>query len=189
MPKLSKLRLFFFFALTLLFILLFYIYRQSIFFEYTYKLPFSPYNPTKIIQASKQVGLPESDCDLSIWQHVYLPSRLLIIQPCVAVEGVIGRVDLESDGDNHIYFKPDKNNPNLLNAFNQILAGGNIIAEVVCLHNEKLDEYAQKSCEDYNNKIIVPKKGAHVKMLGSLVLDKDVGWAEIHPVTSIEVEN
>ena len=107
-----------------------------------------------------------------------------MIQPCVVLEGIIERIDLESDGDNHIYFKPDKDY-GLLNGFNNLLAGGNIIAEVVCLEHAKLEAEADKSCSGYKNKIIVPKSGTHVKMYGSLVLDKDVGWIEIHPVTAI----
>ncbi|MEJ7627930.1 MAG: hypothetical protein WKF35_13775 [Ferruginibacter sp.] len=42
-------------------------------------------------------------------------------------------------------------------------------------------------CNDYINKIQIPKLGAHVKVTGSLVIDTHNGWAEIHPVTKIEI--
>lgn len=181
MPKLL------FFSLSLLFVLIFLIYRQGVFFEFSYKSPFSPFNLAEVTKNSSSIKLSDSVCDMAIWKHVYIPARLLVIQPCVALEGVVGRIDLESDGDNHIYFKPDKDS-GILNGFNNLLAGGNIIAEVVCLEHAKLDKVAEKSCQGYKNRVIVPKSKTHVKMYGSLILDKDVGWIEIHPVTAIVPE-
>lgn len=173
------------FILIPFFIFSFDIYRKGVFFDLTYKFPFSPVNPTYFQQTSKIVTLDKKYCDQSLWNHVYDPSRLFLIQPCVGIDGVIERVIQMGDGDNHIYFRPDNSNPKLVNIFNQVFAGSNIIGEVVCLHKEKIEKEAKEVCEGYTNKIDVPKVGSHVKMYGFFVLDKGVGWMEIHPVTSI----
>lgn len=186
--KLPKRKIKFYLILPLLIIFLiivFGLYRKGLFFDLTYKLAFSPVNPIKLQENSKVVALPKDDCDQSLWNHVYSPSRLFIIQPCVEINGVIERIDQMADGDNHIYFRPDKGYPKLVNIFNQVFAGSNIIGEVVCLKTDKIEKGAKKSCGGYVNKIEVPKVGSHVKMYGFYVLDKGVGWMEIHPITNI----
>lgn len=188
MPRLPKRKIKFYVILPLLIIFIvtvFGLYRKGIFFDLTYKLPFSPVNPTQFQETSKSVALPEDDCDQSLWDHVYSPSRLFIIQPCVGIEGVIERIDQMGDGDNHIYFRPDKGYPNLVNIFNRVFADSTIIGEVVCLKTDKIEKEAKKSCAGYVNKIEVPQLGSHVKMFGFYVLDKGVGWMEIHPVSGI----
>lgn len=169
----------------ILLVIAFGLYRKGLFFDLTYKFSFSPVNPIKLQENSKAVALPKDFCDQSLWDHVYSPSRLFIIQPCVEINGVIERIDQMADGDNHMYFKPDKGYPKLVNIFNQVFAGSNIIGEVVCLKTEKIEKGAKKSCEGYVNKIEVPEVGSHVKMSGFYVLDKGVGWMEIHPVSGI----
>lgn len=178
--------------LTVFFIVVFllYLYRNGIIYNWTHEIPFSPFNPSGVISVSGIIALPADRCDQTIWQHVYAPSRLFIIQPCVAMTGIIERVDKEEDGDDHIYFKPDNPPPGLTNFFNQFLAGGDIIAEPVCLSDIDIREKTiEETCRGYENRVIVPKKGTRVKMYGSLVLDKAVGWIEIHPVTNIEEIN
>lgn len=185
LPK-RKLKSYIFLPLfIILLIVSFALYRKGLFFDLTYKLAFSPVNPTKFRQNSQSVALDEKYCDRSLWDHVYSPSRLFIIQPCVEINGVIERIDQMADGDNHIYFKPDQSYPKLINIFNQIFAGSNIIGEVVCLKTDKIEKEAKEVCEGYVNKIEVPKVGSHVKMYGFYVLDKGVGWMEIHPVSGM----
>jgi hypothetical protein len=45
-------------------------------------------------------------------------------------------------------------------------------------------------CRDFHSQVEVPAGHAHVKVLGSYVLDSeaDHGWMEIHPVTSMVPE-
>lgn len=176
-----------FICLFLIFFSFLFIYRTGIFFDLTYKLPLTPLDPQTVRENAAIVALDKSACDQSIWQHVYSPNRLFMIYPCIEVKGVIEKKIRVSDGDNHISFKPDSKYPSLVNLFNEILANSDIIAEPVCLGGNNNDPDAIKACQGYQNKIMVPKEGTHIKMYGSLVLDKSVGWIEIHPVTKIEV--
>lgn len=164
-----------------------YLFRKGVIFELTYQWFNSPFNTLSIQKSSESISLPKTNCDQNIWKYVYEPDRLFIIQPCVTLSGVVERVDLESDGDNHIYFRLDNTNPKLVNIFNQIFAGSDIIAEMVCLNEKQIDDQKIGDvCSGYENKIPLPRPGMHIRMFGVLVLDKNVGWLEIHPVTQIE---
>lgn len=187
LPK-RKLKSYIFLPLLIIFLIIsFALYRKGLFFDLTYKFSFSPVNPAIFQQNSQAVAADEKYCGQSLWNHVYDPARLFLIQPCVEISGVIERIDQMGDGDNHIYFKPDKKYPKLVNIFNQIFAGSNIIGEVVCLKKDQIEREAKEVCEGYTNKIEVPKLGSHVKMYGFYVLDKGVGWMEIHPVSGIKI--
>lgn len=188
MSKLPKRKIRSYILLPLIIILLIFafgFYRKGLFFDLTYKFSFSPVNPISPQENSKDVALPKDFCDQKLRDRVYDPARLFLIQPCVGIEGVIERIDQMADGDNHIYFKVAKGYPKLVNIFNQVFAGSNIIGEVVCLKKEKIEKEAKEVCKNYTNKIATPKIGSHVKMYGFYVLDKGVGWIEIHPVTGI----
>jgi hypothetical protein len=63
---------------------------------------------------------------------------------------------------------------------------GDLVAEVIC-QNPVEQADAVDACSDFNYTVNVPPVGTHVKVTGSYVLDlQHGGWAEIHPVTSIE---
>lgn len=162
-------------------------YRLGLYFSISYKLLFSPYNISYVSNFSKKLSLPKSECDQSLWDRVYSPSRLYLIQPCVMLPGTIDKIEREADGDNHIHIKPKQGYLDVANIFNIVLAGGNIVGETVCLQNKDIEEEAEKVCQGYENKVLLPKVGDQVRVYGSLVLDKAVGWIEIHPITKIEV--
>jgi hypothetical protein len=57
-------------------------------------------------------------CDASLWQHVYHPGRLLVVEKCIAVTGTIHHIKREADGDDHIQVKMDAPFDKLLNGRN-----------------------------------------------------------------------
>ncbi len=128
-------------------------------------------------------------CDDSLWDHVYHPQRLVKIQKCIAVTGTIHHVKKEADGDDHIQLTLDDQFAGLLNDRNKAGQAGCLILEPVC-QNAVTQADAIEPCRDFHSDVDVPKKGQHVHVLGSYVLDSEKpghGWMEIHPVTSIEV--
>src|SRR5215472_7499701 len=80
---------------------------------------------------SQPAAVPAGDssgCDVTLWRHVYNPTRLTKKQACVTVTGTIvdatkGRradgVRHEKDGDTHGWLKLDPEFTHLLNAGNK----------------------------------------------------------------------
>lgn len=127
-----------------------------------------------------------SDCDSSLWLHVWRPSRLEVHQNCITATGTIAKLKAEDDGDAHILLDLDKGQENLLNKGNYIDKKGYLVVEVVCV-NDITDKKAIGICDGYTNSITIPKVGDHVKVTGSYVLDTHNDWMEIHPVSKIEL--
>ncbi len=127
---------------------------------------------------------PAAGCDQSLWDHVYIPPRLHVIESCAEVKGTIQEVKVEADGDFHIQLKPDPEYAYLMNPRNISQQGGALVVEPVCMN--PLDKwYARHACEGFRQDIVVPPVGTHVTVKGSYVLDILHWWKEIHPVTSI----
>ena len=124
-------------------------------------------------------------CDQSLWNHVYHPERLQIVDKCKTVSGVIESKKPEADGDFHIRLKLDPQFSNLINVANVNGQLGDMVVEPVCQKAiTQLD--AIPACLNFHQDINIPMVGSHVNVTGSYVLDKEHGrWAEIHPVTSI----
>ncbi len=166
-------------SLTVFFFVFFSIYLLVLtgkMFDFFQNIPFSPYG--------KFTKLPvSSSCDNSLWDHVYTPTRLHILNPCITITGTITKIERESDGDDHILLKVDSKYDHLTNIFNKLLMKGNIVMEIIC--KGEADKDAQKACEGYTNKIITPKEGSYIKVTGSFVIDKPYGWTEIHPISKI----
>jgi Bacterial SH3 domain len=139
---------------------------------------------------------PETQCDPSLWNHVYHPLRLIVKQQCLAVTGTIvdataGKnadgVRHEADGDTHGWLKPDPQFENLLNAGNISDEEGNLVFEIVCKFRVTQQD-AKAACANYTDQVSLPPVGSHVQVLGSLVQDTfHAKWMEIHPVTRITV--
>lgn len=138
-------------------------------------------------------------CDQTLWQHVYNPRRLKVLNPCVSVTGTI--VDathgkhkqgcrVEADGDLHCWLKLDNEVPGImspyLNAMNLKNEGGTLVWEPMCQHHVTQKD-AMEACKDWHQDIILPPVGSHVKITGAWVLDTEHGHMEIHPVSGIEV--
>jgi hypothetical protein len=140
---------------------------------------------------------PGTQCDDTLWQHVYHPHRLIVKQPCIAVTGTIvdatnGRehdgVRHETDGDTHGWLKVDPEFEGLLNAGNLNNEGGNLVFEIVCKFVPPTQADAEPACENYQSPIVIPPVGTHVRIVGTYVRDTNhAQWMEIHPVSSITV--
>ena len=129
-------------------------------------------------------------CDDSLWEHVYHPRRLAVVEKCIAVTGTIHHVKKEADGDEHIQLQLDSQFEGLLNDRNRTAQASCLILEPVC-QNPISQADAVEACREFHSAVELPtEKHAHVKVLGSYVLDTEKpghGWMEIHPVTRIEV--
>jgi hypothetical protein len=124
-------------------------------------------------------------CDQSLWNHVYNPSRLQVVEPCKTVTGVIESIRTEADGDYHIQLKPDPQFSNLINSANVNGQFGDLLLEPICV-NPVTQPDAISACQDFHQNINIPPIGSHVQVTGSYVLDNQHDErAEIHPVTSI----
>ncbi len=141
-------------------------------------------------QPARQISAAPPDagsagCDASLWNHVYHPSRLQVLDQCKVVTGTIEEVGLDDDGDAHMNLKLDAGQDNLINKRNVKKKNGDLVIEVVCAGTPTL-RAAIKSCQGYKTPIGLPRSGARVKVSGSYVIDTHNGWAELHPVSRIE---
>jgi hypothetical protein len=139
-------------------------------------------NPTPSNTSEPASGL---QCDQSLWNHVYNPQRLQVVEPCKTVTGMIESKRVEADGDFHIRLRLDPQYANLINQANVNGQLGDLVVEPICMNRvTQLD--AVSSCQNFHQNIDIPAVGIHVQITGSYVLDKEHGsWTEIHPVTSI----
>ncbi len=71
-------------------------------------------------------------CDQSLWQYVYNPGRLRVLDPCISVSGSVEEVRKEADGDVHILFRLDQQFESLLNEKNVSRQYGALVLEPIC---------------------------------------------------------
>jgi hypothetical protein len=160
----------------------------------------TPAAPATTIQPGPGVpGSPDMvGCGDGLWRHVYHPSRLLVLQDCVSVTGVIvdatashhqaDGVRHEADGDTHGWLKVDPPFANLINAGNTSDEDGNLVFEIVC-HYAVTQADAKPACAGFKDHTTIPPVGSHVAIRGTLVREKNhAKWDEIHPVSSIKVQ-
>jgi hypothetical protein len=145
----------------------------------------SPSLPSTSPTSSSSAPTSSDQCDQSLWDHVYNPSRLQVVDYCRTVSGTLESIRTERDGDFHIRVKLDSQFSDLINSANINGQFGNLVVEPICV-NKVTQTSAISACQDFHQNIEVPPIGSHVEITGSYVLDKEHGsWAEIHPVTSI----
>ncbi len=122
---------------------------------------------------------------MSLWQHVYNPERLQIIEPCKTVSGTIQDIRIEADGDYHILVNLDPQFAYMINSANVMGEHGDLVVEPICI-NPITQQDAIAACDNFSQNITIPDIGSHVNITGSYVHDLDHNsWSEIHPVTSI----
>jgi hypothetical protein len=135
--------------------------------------------------SSSSASTSSNQCDQSLWEHVYHPSRLQVVDYCRTVSGIIESIRTELDGDYHFRVKLDPQFSDLINSANVNGQFGDLVVEPICV-NPVTQPSAISACQNFHQNIDVPPVGTHVEVTGSYVLDKEHGnWAEIHPVTSI----
>jgi hypothetical protein len=114
-------------------------------------------------------------CDSTLWQKVYHPARLRVLDSCVAVTGTIQDIRKEKDGDVHISLKLDSD-------YNWMLAPGNYTRQHGCL----VVEIIPGTDSGWSHAF---KRGMIVRLSGAFVEDIHHRWNEIHPVQFIAVNN
>lgn len=121
------------------------------------------------------------------WQHVYHPDRLVVLEQCKVVTGVIDSVRSEPDGDFHVRLALDPGQEDLLNEKNMSVQHGDLVIEPICEHPVTQTD-AIASCQNFAGGVPRPRKGMHVRVAGSYVHDveRGHGWNEIHPAVLIE---
>ena len=126
-----------------------------------------------------------NSCDPKLWNFVWDPERLDVLDKCKTVTGVIVEKNADPDGDEHMLLKLDAGQENLLKKKNYTKKNGNLVIEAICI-NRITRKSAKGICKGYINQVQIPNVGDHIKVTGSYVLDSHNGWAEIHPITIIE---
>ena len=140
-----------------------------------------PPSPSVVTSSESTPG----KCDDSLWNHVYNPSRLQIVDKCITVTGIIDSIRSERDGDLHIRLKLDSPYAHLVNQANQENQFGDLVLEPICI-GKVTQATAISACQNFHQDIHIPPVGSHVQVTGSYVLDKEHGeWAEIHPITTM----
>lgn len=125
-------------------------------------------------------------CDKSLWNRVYEPDRLEVLDECKTVTGTITERDADDDGDEHMLLKLDDGQDDLLTKKNKKKKDDNLVIEAVCVNPPKLKKVGD-TCSGYTSTVHLPQVGDHVRVTGSLVDDTHNGWNEIHPITQIEL--
>jgi hypothetical protein len=124
-------------------------------------------------------------CDQTLWNHVYNPARLQVVDPCKTITGIIDTIRVENDGDFHIRLRVDPQYVSMINSANVNGQFGDLVIEPIC-QNPVIQPDAIASCQNFHQSLNIPPVGTHVTVTGSYVHDLDHGgWSEIHPVTSI----
>ncbi len=138
----------------------------------------------KLAPLMEKPGPPQgtAGCDATLWNSVYHPQRLEIIEACKTVKGVIDKVLREADGDLHI--RLDVEDKSLLNEKNFSGQHGMLVLEPICQKTPTQAD-AIEPCRNYVGPMFEVRAGMRVRVTGPYVLDSEHGWMEIHPVTSI----
>jgi hypothetical protein len=126
-------------------------------------------------------------CDAALWQRVYKPNRLKTVDICKTVTGVVQDIAPDEDGDMHAVLMLDPGQESLINKRNQKKKNGGLVIEIVCSAEPKSPRAAVRTCSGYHASLAMPPAGTHARVTGSYVIDTHNGWAEIHPVSRIEL--
>lgn len=145
---------------------------------WTATLPACGGSPTAPVQQSA------SACDASLWDHVYDPGRLQVIDACRIVTGTLMTHHSNEDGDIDMQVALDPPFEQMINESNRSKLQGWLQVEAVC---RAPGNRVPQACAGFTGTVLVPADGARVRITGSYVLDTNHGWMEIHPVTAIAV--
>lgn len=136
-------------------------------------------------QRTEPVLSTEAHCDQGLWEYVYNPSRLQVLDRCVSVTGTVELVRKEADGDVHIRFRLDQQYSSLLNETNISRQHGDLVLEPICQGKVRQADAAEP-CSGYDGPYFQPEVGRRYLVWGTYVHDMDHGWNEVHPITSMQ---
>jgi hypothetical protein len=144
-------------------------------------------------ETSSATPAAASGCPSDPVAGVHDPQRLKILQTCATFIGIVSRAPKlnASDGDVTFNAKPDPGYESMLNSKN--LSEGGLHIEIVprdqtgCTPGQPVKGTVGNlgTCSGAN--VAFPPLGAHVRVIGTWVMDMWVGWNEIHPVASVEI--
>lgn len=109
--------------------------------------------------------------DTTFWNHVHYQSRLKVISYDSTVTGKLLKITRELDGDYHLTIQSDPTHI--------------IVGEIICACRGIMI-----ACWGYKNKIIIPKVGDYIRIVGDSVIDKiHDDLPEIHPIKMLTILN
>jgi hypothetical protein len=126
-----------------------------------------------------------TQCDQRLWEYVYNPGRLQVLDPCISVTGTVDEIRKEADGDVHVLFRLDQQFASLLNENNISRQQGDLVLEPIC-QGKVTQADAAEPCSRYDGPYFDPEIGQRYLVSGAYVHDADHGWNELHPVTSMQ---
>jgi hypothetical protein len=126
------------------------------------------------------------ECENNWWHCVYLPKRLVILESCVTVRGIVVDARYVLDGDAILYLRLDPEYAHFSNQKNYEQFGNDMLElEIVCRH--PVFRFLVFRCWTCGNKILVPRVGDHIEADGIYVQDTRHMHLELHPVTRITI--
>ena len=138
--------------------------------------------------SSPTAAVVQPQCDPSLWNNVYDPTRLKVMSSCMTITGTIINQHASDDGDIDMEFALDPPFANLLNSGNITKLSGNLNIEAICQAPIQPDTpQAVPASRGLARLLVLPPVGAHAQVTGSYVLDTNHGWMEIHPISVIDV--
>lgn len=150
--------------------------------------------PKSAITVGKAHTIRSSACERNPHDGVQNEDRLQVLSRCAAFQGIVvdAPVKYRPDGDVVFDVKPDPGYANMINAQNRSDSGG-LHIEIVprdqpgCtpgqpIHVNNLPNLGTCSGRD----LAAPARGAHLRIIGPWVLDRNHNFYEIHPAWSIK---
>jgi len=125
-------------------------------------------------------------CNPDLWNHVYDPSRLQVVDVCRTVIGSVSDLHANEDGDYDIRVALDPPYTALVNDANRAQLQGHLQIETVCQAQVTVAD-AKAACGSFVGNVLIPQPSQHISVTGSYVLDTNHGGMEIHPVSAIRI--
>ena len=148
--------------------------------------------PTTTTVLGKAHGVRSRACERNPSAGVHGPDRLKVLSPCAVFQGKIEEAPVKNpDGDVSFQVSPDPGYARMLNAHNR--SEGGLHIEIVprdqsgCTPGQPVhfgDVPGLGTCSGRD--VAAPALGAHVRIIGPWVLDRNNNWYEIHPAWSVK---
>jgi len=131
-------------------------------------------------------------CERNPSAGVHGPDRLKVLSPCAVFQGKVKEAPVKNpDGDVSFQVSPDPGYGGMLNVHNR--SEGGLHIEIVprdqpgCTPGKPIhvgDVPNLGTCSGRD--VAAPALGAHVRIIGPWVLDRNNNWYEIHPAWSVK---